>query len=212
MFKTLLLWGWDNILVDTYPAILAAQNDMLTHFGKAPLTEEQIHQVMSLPRRHLIQEIFSPEQQEAAWQYYLNSYRQHASHIQLKPGAPEVLQAAKSLGFISVLGSHKQGSLLRTEADGASLNHFFDRMIGTGDAAGDKPSHAFAEAAVAGFDANIIITIGDTPSDIQLARYFPKGISLFVSPENKTPSFGNLIPDKTYSNLFELRTVLEKRL
>ena len=211
MFKTLLLWGWDNVLVDTYPAILAAQNDMLTHFGKAPWTEEQSRQAMSLPRRRVIQEIFAPEQQEAAWQYYLNSYRQHASHIQLKPGAPEVLQTAKNRGFISVLGSHKQGALLRTEASGAGLNHFFDRMIGTGDAAGDKPSQAFAEAAIAGFAPDIVMTIGDTPSDIQIARFFPKGFSVFVAPTTPPPADA-LQPDKIFPDLWALRSALETRL
>lgn len=212
MFKTLLLWGWDNILVDTYPAILAAQNDMLTHFGKEAWTETQSRQAMNTPRHQLIRELFGPEQEAAAWQYYLTSYQKHASHIRLKPGAPEVLQTAKKHGFISVLGSHKQGTLLRTEASAVNLNHFFDRMIGTGDASADKPSQSFADAAIAGFSPDIVITIGDTSSDIQLARYFPKGISLFIAPEKTIPDFGELKPDQIYADLFELRTALETHL
>lgn len=212
MFKTLILWGWDNVLIDTYPAILAAQNDMLTHFGKAPWTEAQSRRAMAMPRHQLIQELFGPKRAEEAWQYYLNSYQKHAAHIQLKPGAPEVLQTAKSRGFVSVLGSHKQGSLLRTEASTAGLNYFFDRMIGSGDTPKDKPDRAFVDAAVAGFAPDIVLTIGDTISDIQMARYFPKGFSLFIAPKERPLHFDTFKPDKTVADLFELRADLEKHI
>ena len=35
--KTLILWDWDNTLIDTFEAIYAAQNDTRVHYGNGPV-------------------------------------------------------------------------------------------------------------------------------------------------------------------------------
>ena len=119
------------------------------------------------------------------------------------------MEKAKSLGYINILASNKAGSLLRNEAHMLNVDMYFDRIIGAEDTSCDKPSKSFTDSAVAGFDAENIISIGDGKADIQMGRNYITGVSLLVWSNPDSLEFVENKPDASFSNLQDLVVYLE---
>lgn len=202
----LILWDWDNTLVDTFGAIFAAQNIMRQTFGLAPWTKEESAAAMNKSGRNLIKDLFGEEKAAEAREVYLNAYAKSASQISLKPNAVSVLERAKANGYINVLASNKAGSILRNEAHTLNVDHYFDRIIGAEDTPNDKPSKPFTDAAINGYNPTEIISIGDGKADIQMGHNYPNGKGILVSPN--TTSDTALSADEVFTDLFQLESHL----
>ena len=79
--KTLILWDWDNTLVDTFEAILAAQNDLRQHYALPLWTKEEAKIAMNTSGRNLIKDLVGEENASAARRYFLESYKKYAAEI-----------------------------------------------------------------------------------------------------------------------------------
>lgn len=202
----LILWDWDNTLVDTFGAIFAAQNIMRQTFGLAPWTKEEAAAATNKSGQNLIKDIFGEEKAPQAREVYLSSYAKSASQISLKPNAVSVLEKAKANEYINVLASNKAGSILRNEAHTLNVDSYFDRIIGAEDTPNDKPSKLFTDAAINGFNPTQIISIGDGKSDIQMGHNYENGISVFISSD--TSSEEALSADEVFPDLYGLEAFL----
>lgn len=210
MLRNLILWDWDNTLVDTFGAIFAAQNDARVKYGLTPWTKQESKAAMNTSGRNLLKDVFGADKAAEVREYFLQRYALHAAEIELKPGAREILAYAGAAGFINVLASNKGGSVLRNEVDALGVRSCFDRVIGAEDADDDKPSKLFTDAAIHGFDARKIISIGDGRADIQMAHNYENGIGILVWTNPQSGEFNEIVPDKTAATLTEVQTILEQ--
>lgn len=206
--KTLILWDWDNTLVDTFGALYTAQNIMRKAFGLSTWTKEEAAAAMNKSGRNLIKDLVGEEKADAAREVYLKAYAQSAAQISLKPNAINVLEKVKALGFINVLASNKAGSLLRNEAHTLNVDSYFDRIIGAEDAHSDKPSKVFTDAAIAGFAADRIVSIGDGKADIQMGHNYENGAGILISADAQSETAKEA--DKVFPDLMALEVYLEQ--
>lgn len=210
--KTLILWDWDNTLIDTFEAIYAAQNDTRVHYGMPKWTREESKNAMNTSGRNLIRDVFGADKAVEARAYFLACYERHAAEIQLKEGALDILAFTKAKGFINVLASNKAGSILRNEAQTLGVFTYFARVIGAEDTHSDKPSKDFTDAAIDGFMFDNIISIGDGKADIQMAHNYEDGVGILVWTNPKTAEFEHIKPDYAFGTLDEVMDFLATTL
>lgn len=208
--KTLILWDWDNTLIDTFEAIFAAQNDTRVHYGLPKWTREESKNAMNTSGRNLIKDVFGTDKAAEARAYFLACYERHAAEIQLKEGALDILAFTKAKGFINVLASNKAGSILRNEAQTLGVFTYFARVIGAEDAHSDKPSKDFTDAAIDGFMFENIMSIGDGKADIQMAHNYDEGVGILVWTNPHSPEFSEIKPDYAFATLDNVLNYLEK--
>lgn len=210
MTQKIILWDWDNTLVDTFNAILSAQNVMRHTYGLPSWTKEEAKAAMNTSGRNLIKDLVGDEKAGEARAVYLKAYAQSAAEITLKSYAIDALEKAKSLGYINILASNKAGSILRNEAHTLNVDSYFDRIIGAEDTPCDKPSKSFTDSAIAGFDAEQIISIGDGKADITMGHNYTNGIGLLVWTDPTSAEFNEIKPDASFMDLQTLSGYLEK--
>lgn len=208
--QTVILWDWDNTLVDTFGAILSAQNAMRRFYGMPVWTKEESKAAMNISGRNLIRDLVGEERAKEARQIYLKAYTQNVGAINLKPGAIDVLEKIKSLGHINILASNKAGSILRNEAHTLNVDHYFNRIIGAEDTPNDKPSKSFTDAALEGFTYEKILSIGDGKADIKMGHNYQNGYGILVWTNPNTPEFEIEKPDYAFADLLSVALFLEK--
>lgn len=205
-----ILWDWDNTLADTFGAIFAAQNDARVQYGMTPWTKEESKAAMNTSGRNLIKDVFGADKATEVRAYFLSRYAEHADALELKAGAKEILQTAKELGFVNILASNKAGPILRNEVSAMGVADYFDRLIGAEEAEEDKPSKIFTDTALAGIEADKIISIGDGKADIQMAHNYAGGIGILVWTNPNGGEFAEIKPDYAVENLAKASEILKK--
>ena len=205
-----ILWDWDNTLADTFGAIFAAQNDARVQYGMTPWTKEESKAAMNTSGRNLIKDVFGADKATEVRAYFLSRYAEHADALELKAGAKEILQTAKELGFVNILASNKAGPILRNEVSAMGVADYFDRLIGAEEAEEDKPSKIFTDTALAGIEADMIISIGDGKADIQMAHNYVGGIGILVWTNPNGVEFAEIKPDYAVENLEKASEILKK--
>lgn len=210
--KTLILWDWDNTLIDTFEAIYAAQNDTRVRYGLPKWTREESKNAMNASGRNLFRDVFGADKAAQARACFLSCYERHTAEIQLKEGATDILAFTKAKGFINVLASNKAGPILRNEAQTLGVFTYFARVIGAEDTNSDKPSKNFTDAATDGFMFDDIISIGDGKSDIQMAHNYDGGIGILVWTNPNSAEFDRIKPDYSFASLEDVLNFLETTL
>lgn len=203
-----ILWDWDNTLVDTFDAIWHAQNDMRVHFGLDTWTKEEAKKAMNLSGRNLIKNLVGEEKAKEARAFYLQQYAKNACHLKLKSGAVDLLDYAKANGFVNILASNKAKDILSNEVKQMGISDKFDRMIGAEEASEDKPSKIFTDKAVEGLDVDLLISIGDGLSDVKMAHNYPDGVAVLVFTDANSGEFENQKPDYCAADLKACKKVL----
>ncbi len=212
MQKKIIIWDWDNTLVDTFGAILSAQNVMRNFYGLPAWTKQEAKAAMNVSGRNLIADMVGVDKAQEARQIYLQAYTKNAAAINLKAGAIDALEKARSLGYINVLASNKAGSILRNEAHTLNVDDYFDRIIGAEDTENDKPSKSFADAAIAGFEFDKLFSIGDGKADIKMGHHYENGSGILVWTNPDTPEFEQDKPDYAFPDLQTVAVFLEQSM
>ena len=204
----LILWDWDNTLVDTFGAILAAQNVMRQAYNLEPWTADDAKIAMNTSGRNLIANLVGAENAVEARKIFLAAYEKSAAEITLKDGAQEIMQYAKDKGYINVLASNKAGNILRNEVETLGMTSFFDKIVGAEDFDNDKPSKEFTDLAIQGYTPNEIYSIGDGKADISMGHNYSNGKGILVWTNPNTPEFESIKPDIAVDSLSKLKDVL----
>ncbi len=204
----IILWDWDNTLVDTFGAILKAQNVMREAYNLAPWTESEAKIAMNTSGRNLIVHLVGSDNAVEARKIFLDAYAKSASEIKLKAGAKEIVEWSKNNGFINILASNKAGSILRNEVETLGLTQYFEKIVGAEDFENDKPSKEFTDAAIKGYIPDEIYSIGDGKADISMGHNYQNGKGILVWTDPNTPEFETVKPDMAVSSLVGLKNVL----
>jgi len=170
---SVILFDWDNTLVDSWTTIHQALNVAMAAMRKPPWSLQQTKQRVRLSLRESFPRHFGKRWAEAQ-QIYLDAFRAiHLDRLSPLPGRGELLERfVRRRVFLGVV-SNKTGSLLRREVAELGWTRFFGSVVGAGDAAADKPDPAPVALALqpSGVSSGEEVwLVGDTGVDIDCAR------------------------------------------
>lgn len=206
MNKYVVIWDWDNTLIDTKEAVSKALNDVTIQFGVSPLTPVQIQEIIGTALSSFWRQFGShmPE----VLTYYRERYMFYAQQIRPFSQAEKILAFLKKQGIPQVVVSNKNQRILWAECKKLNWRHYFKHILGTDAAMGlAKPDKAFAAKALHGIVYDKIIVIGDGLSDMALAHAL-KAVSILVHP---VPSL-SVCSDYVCHDLTAVHTVLSQIL
>ncbi len=166
-----LLYDWDNTLVDAWAGVTAALNATFDAFGLPRWTVGETRARVRVSLRDSFPQMFGTRWTEARDIFYATLEDQHLRHVVPLPGAAEALAAGapRPQGVVS----NKTGRFLRAEVTHLGWQHHFCTVIGAGDAPADKPDPApirMALAELGGAAGPEVWYLGDTALDMQTAR------------------------------------------
>jgi phosphoglycolate phosphatase len=171
MRPRLLLYDWDNTLVDGWAGITVALNAAFTAFSLSHWSVQDTRERARVSMRESFPELFGPEWKRARDIFLATLADQHLEHVHPMPGAADLLAAG--VPWPQGVVSNKTGQFLRAEVAHLGWSQFFSTIVGAGDAHADKPDPASILLALKNLNFGPDSTVwylGDTASDMQAAR------------------------------------------
>jgi phosphoglycolate phosphatase len=168
---SILLYDWDNTLVDGWAGIAAALNAVFTVFAMPHWTAEDTRARVRVSLSESFPIMFGARWTEARDIFYATLAESHLQHVHPMQGAAEALAAGRA--WKQGVVSNKTGRFLRAEVAHLGWQGFFGAVIGAGDAAADKPDPAPIHLALSQLGARAdpsVWYLGDTALDMQAAR------------------------------------------
>lgn len=168
---TVLLYDWDNTLVDGWAAIAGALNAVFTEFDRPLWTVEETRARVRVALRESFPPMFGDRWEEARDLFYRSFAERHLEFVAPMPGAEEALVAGRA--FRQGVVSNKAGPYLRKEVTHLNWDAHFGPVIGAGDATADKPDPApilMALERLGAVPSTSVWYLGDTALDMQAAR------------------------------------------
>ena len=166
-----LLYDWDNTLVDGWAGITAALNATFAAFAMPAWTTIDTKQRVRVALRESFPVMFGADWERARDIFYAALAAQHLDHVAPMPGVTDALSAGAAVpqGVVS----NKAGKYLRAEVAHLGWAGHFRAVIGAGDASADKPDPAPILMALAKLDQpadRSVWYLGDTALDMRTAR------------------------------------------
>ncbi len=167
----LLLWDWDNTLVDGWVGITAAMNAAFAAFAMPPWSVDETRRRARVSVKEAFPALFGGEWRRAREIFYAAFSEDHLDQVTPMPGAADALEAGTA--WPQGVVSNKRGSFLRAEVAHLGWASRFAAVVGAGDADADKPNPASILLALAQMNAAAkmgVWYLGDTASDMAAAR------------------------------------------
>ena len=168
---SVLLYDWDNTLVDGWAGITAALNAVFTTFDRPLWSVDDTRNRVRVSLRESFPIMFGDRWEHARDIFYGTLTDTHLDHVTPMPGVPDILEAG-TLWPQGVV-SNKAGAFLRREVIHLGWSPFFGPIVGAGDAIADKPDPAPIHMALAQLGRTAdrsVWYMGDTALDMQAAR------------------------------------------
>ena len=169
-----VLFDWDNTLVDSWDTIYEALHHTFIIMGHEPWSKEDVRAGRD-NIHHSLRESF-PRIFGDKWEEARDHYRQHFLAIHLGrltafDDAVHTLEALSKQSIYMAIVSNKTGKFLREEVTQLGWDHYFERIIGAGDADEDKPSIAPVTLALESSDIapHECWFVGDSHTDMECA-------------------------------------------
>lgn len=167
-----VIFDWDNTLVDTWPCIMRAINTTLAAMDRPTWTEAECRDRIGLSMRDSFPALFGDRWPEAKTVFFEAFAAIHIDMLATLPGAEDLLEDLNGRGVYLGVVSNKTGKFLRQEAEHLGWDRYFERLVGAGDAARDKPATDPVDMVLAG--AGIapgpdVWFVGDNLVDMQCA-------------------------------------------
>ena len=168
---SVLLFDWDNTLVDGWAGITAALNAAFTEFDKPLWTIEDTRNRVRVSLKESFPVMFGGAWERARDIFYEAFRGDHLAHVTPMPGAAEALLAGEA--WPRGVVSNKAGRYLRAEVVHLGWARHFRSVVGAGDAHADKPDAAPILMALEQLrfrPGKDVWYLGDTALDMQAAR------------------------------------------
>ena len=168
---SVLLFDWDNTLVDGWAGITAALNAVFKAFDRPLWTPKDTRDNVRVSLRDSFPVMFGDRWEYARDIFYETLSQNHLDHVKPMPGVPEVLKVGNA--WPQGVVSNKAGAFLRREVEHLGWAGFFGPVIGAGDAVADKPDPAPIHLALSNSGRTAgrsVWYMGDTALDMQAAR------------------------------------------
>lgn len=169
-----ILFDWDNTLVDSWVMIHHAMTATFNALGQRPWTLEECRRNIRKSARDSFPELFGARAEEATAVFYRTYEADHLSQLRALPGAEAMLRTLAAADDL-LLGvvSNKRGHLLRKEAVELGWDRYFGPLVGANDAEKDKPAREVVDFALAGSGIAAgpeVWFVGDTDIDVLCAH------------------------------------------
>lgn len=169
----IVLWDWDGTLMDSYSFLNNAHNQTLTHLGFEPFKEGEYKKYFGMPREVLYPAIYKDKHEDAK-KIFVDYVTKNADKAIPVQGAEKALNFFKEHNIPMGVVSNKKAELISLEKQHVGWEHYFDVLIGAGDAKADKPepdSIIFALDKM-NIDPNekVVWYMGDTENDLAAAH------------------------------------------
>lgn len=168
---SVLLYDWDNTLVDAWAGVAAALNATFAAFGRPAWTLAEVRARVRGSLRDTFPGMFGPEWTRAGDVFYAALTAHHLEHVRPMPGIADALAAGAA--WPQGVVSNKTGAYLRAEVAHLGWAGLFGAVVGAGDASADKPDAAPILLALTRMgraaDASVWY-LGDTALDMRAAR------------------------------------------
>jgi phosphoglycolate phosphatase len=171
MEPKVLLYDWDNTLVDAWVGITAALNLVFTRFDLPPWSVEDARARVRLSFRESFPLLFGADWEQARDIFLAELRARHLRHVTPMPGAAEALAAGGA--WPQGVVSNKGGTFLRAEVQHLGWARHFRAVVGAGDAPADKPDPAPILLALDSLSCaadRSVWYLGDTALDMEAAR------------------------------------------
>ena len=168
----MILFDWDNTLVDTWRIIHHALVATFEGLGEVPWTLEQTRERVRSSAREAFPRLFGDRARKAEAIFYATYERDHLAELRPLPHVDTMLQVLHAQGQDLAVLSNKKGELLRREVAHLDWGRYFGCVTGAGDAVRDKPAIEAVEAALtaSGMAAGKEVwLVGDTDIDMKCA-------------------------------------------
>ena len=174
VFPRVVIFDWDNTLVDSYPAIAESINVTRAAFGLETWTVEEA----KVRCARALTDSF-PEWFGADWERARDIYRGHFSTIHLDrlvalDGAEALLRFLKERATPCFVVSNKRGDFLRSEVHALGWDALFVHVVGAEETPHPKPHRDPVDLALGrgGLTADdpAIWFVCDTSVDVECAR------------------------------------------
>ncbi len=206
---SLLLWDWDNTLVDAWAGIAAAINAAFAAFEMRPWTVEETRQRARISMRESFPVIFGAEWKRARRVFQEAMAAQHLDHVRAMPGASEALLAGA--GWRQGVVSNKSTRYLAAEIAHLGWAGHFGTVVGAGEARADKPDPAPVLLALGRLGASAspsVWYLGDTASDMVAAR--AAGVSgVLIGDASHDGGIARASPDLHFPSAHDLASRLQ---
>lgn len=205
---SVLLYDWDNTLVDAWAGVTAALNATFDAFNLPRWSVEDTRRRVRISLRESFPAMFGSAWEEARDIFYRTLEHEHLQHVTPMPGVAEALAvgAGRKQGVVS----NKTGNFLRAEVAYLGWSDHFGAIIGAGDASADKPHPApilLALERLGITPGTHVWYLGDTALDMQTAR--AAGVSaILVGDALHDGGVEHAAPDLHFASAQELATRL----
>jgi phosphoglycolate phosphatase len=135
-----ILFDWDNTLVDSWAVIFDALNFTLESFGKEPWSIAETKARVRKSMRDSFPDLFGVEWEKAAEVFYRRFDDIHISRLKPIEGAQVMLDGILKQGIFMGVVSNKRGDYLRKEVWHLGWGKYFSSLVGAADTKNDKPS------------------------------------------------------------------------
>ena len=166
-----LLYDWDNTLVDGWAGITAALNAVFVAFGRPLWRARETRARVRVSLAESFPVMFGQEWERARDIFYATLKGEHLAHLRPMPGAAALLVAGGR--WPQGVVSNKAGAFLRAEVAHLGWAGHFRAIIGAGDASADKPDPAPLHLALRRIGVQAgpeVWYVGDTALDMRAAR------------------------------------------
>lgn len=137
-----VMFDWDDTIVDNWDTAFAALNAALTHMGVPAWTAEEARRRSGPSAKDMFTGLFGDRWQEADRVYYDTFMSLVLKNIIIHDQAENFLKLLREKGVKTAVVSNKRAALLHNEVQHIGFRPYFDAVVGAGDAKADKPDPA----------------------------------------------------------------------
>ena len=198
-----ILFDWDNTLVDSWEIIHDALNTTFAAFDKQLWTLDQTKDRVRGSMRESFPAVFGDQWEHAADVFYQRYEKIHARRTQPLSGVEILLSYLQNEKIYLGVVSNKTARLLRKEAGHLGWDHYFEKIIGAGDAERDKPAADPVHLALSGSGVEAgreVWFVGDADVDLECAINLGCVPVLVRQKPPETQEFDNCPPEHYFND------------
>jgi phosphoglycolate phosphatase len=199
-----ILFDWDNTLVDTFPMIFEAHNEVRRALGHTLWTEDDARRNIRLAMKDIFPKWYGDRARDAEKIYLDHVRANHLSMMTIIDGTADLMDHIKGRNIPMGVVSNKRGEFLRKEVTQAGWDHYFKVIVGADEINGPgkpAPDGILQALGALGIKPAGTWYVGDTEIDIQ-AAHGAGAVSVFVENLTMTPlaEIEALSPAMTFKN------------
>lgn len=209
-----VIFDWDGTLVNTLPGIRIAHNHVRVSLGFDPWTEDEFRANLKHSSRELYPRLYGDMAEKAYQTLYEFIAETHIEHLEVLPGAFDLLKFLNTRKFPCGLVSNKNHDYLVKEVSHLGWSQYFFCILGSGQALKDKPAAdpiiLALELAQLPLSPEKIWFVGDTETDLLAAKAAGSPAVLITHGADRSDLIGQYQPILVARDCMHLREELER--